>query len=84
MTSRKEAICEWLSLESEESLKQQLQAAVAEDSRMQDICFKKKMHEELYKKPNLRNGCKLIKPSDFQIIILEAVSSQDLELGMIG
>lgn len=50
----KEAICEWLSLESEESLKQQLQAAVAEDSRMQDICFKKKMHEELYKKPNLQ------------------------------
>ena len=38
----KEAICEWLSLESEESLKQQLQAAVAEDSRMQDICLRKR------------------------------------------
>lgn len=50
----KEAICEWLTLESKEYLKQQLQAAVAEDSRMQDIRFEKKMHEELYKEPNLQ------------------------------
>lgn len=50
----KEAICDWLSLKSEEDLKKKLQEVVAKDSLMKDSPFEKKMHEELYKEPNLQ------------------------------
>lgn len=53
----KKALRSWLSLESEEALKVKLMQVVDESSKMDNRStpFETKMHEDLYKKPDLQN-----------------------------